>query len=110
MAVVICDAFGDPEIARVRRPRKIPWTQLDRSQPLHIPDMKKLVGNRVERLFIHFRISQRAWHDDLGRHQVLHAVAGMTVGGEVNQESVRLELRRAPHRGFGPHDLFNIAH
>ena len=48
MAVVIRDAFGDPETTRVRRPGEIPWPQLDRPQSLYVPDMKELMRDGVQ--------------------------------------------------------------
>jgi len=32
----------------------------------------------------------------------------VTIVSKVKQECIRIEFRRAPHRGFGAHDLFDV--
>src|ERR1043166_1283558 len=41
---------------------------------------------------------------------MFHAVAGMIVGGKMDQERVGVEFRWTPHRGFSAHDFFNVAY
>src|SRR5437867_7022694 len=41
---------------------------------------------------------------------MLHTVAGMIVGGEVNQEGIRVEFRRSPHRRLGAHYSLDVAY
>src|ERR1044072_8151248 len=64
----------------------------------------------AERAFVRSGISERARLDDLGRGGMLHAVAGMIVGGKVNEKRVLLKLRRAPHRYLRAHDLLDVLH
>ena len=40
---------------------------------------------------------------------MFHAVAGVIVGSEVNQECVGIKLRWSPHPSLRTHDLFDVA-
>ena len=74
MPVIIGDAFRDPQTTRIRRAREIPGTKFNRPQPLHVPDMKKFVRDRVECLFVDGGIDKFARHDNLRGSQVFHTV------------------------------------
>src|SRR5882724_5570402 len=41
---------------------------------------------------------------------MLHAIAGMIVSGEMNQECIFLKFRRAPQRCLSTDDLFDVAY
>src|SRR5262249_57958979 len=59
MAVIIGDAFGDPQTAGVGRSREIPWSKLNWPKALDVPDMKEFVSEAVNRRFQHSRVAQR---------------------------------------------------
>ena len=70
--------------------------------------MKEFVRHRIQRLFVHARIGQRARLDNLRRGQVLHAITRVTIIRKMNQKGVSVEFGRSPHRRFRPDDLLNI--
>src|SRR5215216_8118080 len=72
--------------------------------------MKELMRYSAQRAFINTWFSKRARLDDLSRRQMFHAVAGMILGGKVQQERVLFKLRRTPHGHFRAHDLLDISH
>ena len=51
VTVIVGDALGDPQAARVCRPSKIPGAEFNRPQPFDVPDVKKFVSNAVNRRF-----------------------------------------------------------
>ena len=110
MAVIVREAFGDPEPARGEWSREVPWAKLKRAQSLDVPDVKEFVRDGAECSFVNTWLTKRAGLDDLSRSEMLHAVAGMIVGSEVDQKRVLFKLRRSPHRDFRTHDLFDIFH
>jgi len=110
MAVIVREAFGDPEPARGEWSREVPWAKLKRAQSLDVPDVKEFVRDGAECSFVNTWLTKRAGLDDLSRSEMLHAVAGMIVGSEVDHKRVLFKLRRSPHGDFGPHDLLDVFH
>src|SRR5690242_9865098 len=65
VSVVIRESLGDPKTTRVGRSREIPWSKSLRAQSLHVPDVKELVRDGVQRVLVHAGIGERARFDDL---------------------------------------------
>src|SRR4030095_14170671 len=93
VAVIVCDAFSDPKSTRMRRPREIPRTQLNRPQTLYVPHVKEFVRGGGESFFKLPWIGELAGQNDLRRRQVFHPVARVAVVRGVNEESGRLKFR-----------------
>ena len=110
MSVVIRDPFGDPKSARVRRPRKVPRPQLDRPQALHVPHVKEFVRRSFQGLLVSRRVRQLTRLNNLCGSDVFHSIARVAIVREMDQESVRIKLRRSPHRRLSAHNLFQVAH
>ena len=109
MAVVIRYSLCDPKAARAYWTREVPWTQLQWTKSFDIPNVEKLVGHGIKRVSKNSLFAQRSWFDNLRRGQMLHAIARGVIGGEVDQEGVRIKFRRTPHGSLGSHDLFDVA-
>src|SRR5690242_10733101 len=110
MAVVVREAFRDPETARGEWTREVPRSKFFWTQSLDVPNVKEFMGHCAECALIRTGIPERAGLDDLSRGEMFHAVAGVIVGGEVNQKRVLLKLRRAPHCHLCAHDLLDVLH
>src|SRR5690349_1794657 len=110
MSVVVRESLGDPQPARAHGTRKVPWSKFKRSQTLHVPDVKELVRDRIERVFVNAGFAKCARFDDLRRREMFHAVAGMIVSREMNQKRVLRKLRWSPQRNLRTHDLLDVAH
>src|SRR5882672_10610743 len=110
MAVVISNALGDPQAARIQRARKVPRAEFSRAQPFDVPDVKKFMRYGAERVLKCTGISERARLNDLRRRQMLHAVTRPIVRRKVNQKSVGIKLRRPPHRRFGADNLLHLSY
>src|SRR5712671_1133261 len=108
MSVIIREALGNPKPPSIRRTGEIPWSKFDWTQSFHIPYVEEFMRDRIKRVAVNAGLTQRARLDNLCGCQMLHAIAGVIVGGEVEQKSIGVELRRPPHRGFRSHNFFNI--
>ena len=47
------------------RTREVPWSKFQRTKSLHVPDVKELMRDGAERVFINTWIAERAGLDDL---------------------------------------------
>jgi hypothetical protein len=110
MAEIVGEAFRHPQTARTHRLREIPGAQFERTQSFHVPNMEELMRDCTQGVVVHTGICERATLDDLGGGQVFHAIAGMIVGGKVNQKGVLLKFRSSPQRRFRSHNLFDVPH
>src|ERR1051325_767235 len=97
MTVVVCQTLGNPKPARSQRASEGPWPKLQRPQTFDIPDVKNFMRDGVERAGVHTFLAERPGLDYLRRSQMLHAVAGVIVGGEVYKEGVGIKFGRTPH-------------
>src|SRR6185369_17191612 len=96
------------QTARAQGSREVPWSKLFGTEAFDVPNVKELVRDGAECSFVDTGFAERAGFDDLRGREMFHAVAGMIVGGVVDQERVLAEFRRAPHRNLGAHDTLDV--
>ena len=96
MAVVIGYAFCYPQTAGAYRAGKVPRSQFKRPKAFDVPHMEELMRDSVERVGVNSLFPERSGLDDLRGSEMLHAVTGVIVRSEMDQERVGTELRRTP--------------